>query len=105
MVDSGASNSFASVWMATLTTVTSRIDMIAPSTTTEAMRRTPRSSVSSAAEALGGVGEEAIAGQCSEKWRWYLRLWAMISLMAIVERPLRADAARNRVRLLAAAKE
>jgi hypothetical protein len=43
--------------------------MIAPSTTTEAMRRTPRSSLSSPAGAVGGVGEEAIAGQCSGKWR------------------------------------
>src|SRR3954469_2669555 len=105
MVDSGASNSFASVWIATLTTVTSRIDMIAPSTTTEAMRRTPRSSLSSAAETVGGMGEAAIASQCSDKWRLDLRLWSIISLMAIVERPLRADAARNRARLLAAAKE
>src|SRR6185436_6544187 len=105
MVRSGASNSFASVWIATLTTVTSRIDMIAPSTTTEAMRRTPRSSLSSAAEALGGVGEEAIAGQCSDKWRSYLRLVGTMFLMAIVQRPLRADAARNRARLLVAAKE
>src|SRR3954447_7570785 len=46
MVVSEVWNSFASVLMATLTTVTSRIDMIAPRTTTIATSRTSRSSLS-----------------------------------------------------------
>src|ERR671933_171010 len=43
MVGSVVSKSRASVLIATLTTVTSRIDMIAPSTTTPATAITPRS--------------------------------------------------------------
>src|SRR3954468_19314012 len=46
MVGSVVLNSFASVLIATLTTVTSRIDMIAPSTTTEATSISSRSSLS-----------------------------------------------------------
>src|SRR3954469_23547071 len=42
-----ASNSCWNVWSATETTVMSRMDMIAPSTTTPAMIRTPLSSLSS----------------------------------------------------------
>src|SRR4051794_41050665 len=60
MVDSGASNSCASVLIATLTTVTSRMDMIAPSTTTEATSITPRSRAVSEARAGVETGGAAI---------------------------------------------
>src|ERR1051326_8050945 len=53
-----ASNSVWKVFRATETTVMSRIDMIAPSTTTPATRRTPRSSLSEAwAGSCAGFGD------------------------------------------------
>src|SRR4051794_8791365 len=58
MVVSVVWNSRASVLMATLTTVTSRIDMMAPRTTTEATSIRPRSIVAAGAGGGGDIAEQ-----------------------------------------------
>src|SRR3954468_15265900 len=106
IVGSVVSNSRASVLIATLTTVTSRIDMIAPSTTTHATIMRSRSRPVSW---VGAEGKEAMRRQASseaEEPPPFTRYAVRMALGSPApERPLRADAERNRARLLDAARE